>query len=229
MNERILQELQRLVAQNQPIQVLSFYQEFPITSPLILNRFAQGVLQANVQGPGAVCLCWQSQVWLLAAPPLEAVKARVLSFHLPSGRVELDAFSQASSAISRRMVVRVAPPEPLAVDLLDVQKSSPALLTDISMDGAGLMVPVQPPVKIGQNLHLRIHFPQGEVEARAQVNTLTQKGGHLRLSTVFTGPVTPKTALLQYIAARRRQLTVELEQLYQERLKQCADEEAGSL
>lgn len=227
MNERILQELRRLVAQNQPIQVLSFYQEFPITSPLILNHFAQGVLQASVQGPGAVCLCWQSQVWLLADPPLEAVKARVLSFHLPSGRVELDAFSQASSAISRRMVVRVAPPEPLAVDLLDVQKSSPALLTDISMDGAGLMVPVQPPMKIGQNLHLCMHFPQGEVEARARVNTLTKKGDHLRLSTVFTGPVTPKTALLQYIAERRRQITAEIEQLYQERLQQCADEEAG--
>src|SRR5512134_1610508 len=107
----ILLDLQFVMETGQELDILNFFKSFPITCRARVEKIENNQITLHVQPPGSVCLEDQEQTIILSRGLPEAVRARIVSFDLVTGRLKLDDFSYVGAHFGERMIARVQPDE----------------------------------------------------------------------------------------------------------------------
>jgi len=219
LNDRIIFELNRLLQAQKDLELLIFYKGLPFTCKTTLLNLTGEQAMIKVSPPGSVCLEWEPYAWILSGEPLEAIKAHIDSFDITTGLAEISDFSYVGSKFGRRMTVRVVPKEPLEVRIIHGQHKMQGTLVDISMGGAGLVIPGQETaseLKIGDLVELEIMLPEGKAAIDGKVHTCSKsEDGTVRLSVAYTENTRDKGLILKYIANRRVEIVRDLREMYE--------------
>jgi hypothetical protein len=211
----ILQDLQCMMDSNQELEILNFYQSFPITSKASIRTLDRGTATLYVQPPGSVCLATEDQTIILSKDLPEAVRARVISFNILNGMLFVDDFSYAGSHFGERMIARVQPDEEIAVEIeIEGQRYS-GKLADVSLNGIGVYTTSDVSLR-GLDASLTLPFPEGLVTLPGKIlNTNQTPEGQTRLSIGFTRKAQEIDIVTHYIKERRIEILTEIEQMYE--------------
>lgn len=210
----ILTDLQQVVLSNQEVDILNYYQSFPVTCKAKVIGLDRGVMKLQVQPPGSICLEGQDQTILSSSLLPEALRARVLFFDLLTGELQLDDFAYASPHFGERMIARFQPDEETTVDIDLADRQLKGKLADISMNGIGVYAPGAGPQR-GEECLLTLDLAAGPVTLPGKIqNSQPIPGGMTRLSISFTPNAPEINGVMRYIKERRAQIFVEIEEMY---------------
>lgn len=211
----ILTDLQYVMETSQELDILNFYKSFPITCKARVESIAHGSAVLKVQPPGSVCLVSQEQTIVLSRGLPEAVHARIDSFDLASGALQLSDFAYVGAHFGERMIARVQPDETITVTL-QTGEGAPisGTLADLSLSGVGVYVPGEA-FQRGDVVQLNLPLPEGAVSLPGKVLNITEAPGQPpRLSIGFTRNAQEIAVVMRYIKSRRTEILSEIERMY---------------
>ncbi len=213
--EGIFQDLQGMMDSSQELEILNFYQSFPITSKASIRTLDRGTATLYVQPPGSVCLTAEDQTVMISKDLPDAVRARVISFDILTGMLHVDDFSYAGSHFGERMIARVQPDEEIAVEIEIEEQRYSGKLVDVSLNGIGVYTASDVPQR-GLEASLTLPFPEGLVTLPGKIlNTNQTPEGQTRLSIGFTRKAQEIDIVTHYIKERRSEILAEIEQMYE--------------
>jgi hypothetical protein len=215
----ILTDLQYVMETGQELDILNFHKGFPITCKARVDSITPSGVTLKVQPPGSVCLEKQEQTILLSRGLPEAVRARVIEFHLQSGRLVLADFGYVSSNFGERMIARVQPEGVVKVEIHNNDQSCDGDLIDVSLKGVGILIQKQP-FEIGQLIKITLPLPEGRVTLPGKILNINMIGEKQRLSVGFTRNAQEIAVIMRYIKDRKTEILAEIDRMYQESLKQ---------
>jgi hypothetical protein len=224
----IISDLQYVMETSQELDILNFYQSFPITCKASVVSIDRDMVTLKTQPPGSVCLESQEQTVILSRGLPEAVKARVVSFDLVSGTLQLDDFSYVGAHFGERMIARVQPGETINVDIAIEGQDCTGQLADVSLSGIGVFTSSPIPQR-GQMAQLTLPLPEGVITLPGKIlniNELTD--GQLRLSIGFTRNAQEIAVVMRYIKDRRVEILDEIEKMYERSFRE-KQQQAGSV
>lgn len=215
VDDPILSDLQYAMETSQELDILNFHKSFPITCKAVVESIHPDGVQLKVQPPGSVCLVSQESTILLSRGLPEAVRARIVSFDLISARLKLTDFEYVGSHFGERMIARVQPEGQIQVKILINHQVYEGDLIDVSLSGVGV-VSSQGELNKGQVVELRFTLPEGNVSLPGKILNITETQGNFRLSIGFLPDAQEISIIMRYIKDRRKEILVEIEQLYQQ-------------
>lgn len=210
----IITDLQYVMETGQELDILNFYQSFPIPCKARVDMIEQDVVTLRVQPPGSVLLDDQEQTIILSRGLPEAVRARIVGFDLVSGQLKLSDFNYVGSHFGDRMIVRVQPGETIQVLMESEGQRLTGTLIDLSLNGIGVLVDGEGFPR-GQELDVTLPLPEGEVTLPGKILNLSEAPNQQnRLSIGFTRNAQEITVVMRYIKERRTEILSEVEQMY---------------
>ncbi len=213
ITDPILADLGYVMETIQEVDLLHFYQSFPIICKARLLGLQDGKVQMQAQAPGSVCLTWEKQTVVLSNRLLEAVKADIQVFDIKTGVAVLGNFEYVGSRLGERMVARVEPKTPYEVRLDKGGVSLRGKMADISISGIGVYVQT-PNVKKGELFEARLVLPEGEVNIPVMVLEVTPTPESFRLAMKYTVNVLDIGLVMRHIRNRRSEIFNEIQELY---------------
>lgn len=221
----ILSDLQAILETGQELEVLNFYRCFPVTCRARVESIDRGVVAFMVRPPGSVILAGQEHTILLGRALPEAVKAAVVGFDLRSGRLRLRDFAYTGGDFGKRMVARVCPEDPLAVEIDAAGQATAGQLIDISLSGIGVEV-VGAAFARGQAVKVTLPMPAGLVTLPGKVLSLSPVPGQntARLSIGFSRGEPETAVIMHYIKDRRAEILAEIEAMYESARRAWAEQ-----
>lgn len=222
----IISDLHYVMDTSQELDILNFHKSFPITCKARVENIARDIVELRVQPPGSVCLEAQEQTIVLSRGLPEAVKARIVSFDLANGLLQLSDFAYVGSHFGERMIARVQPEDTIQVTLEADGKTSTGTLADVSLSGVGIFTN-DSHFQRGQLLQLTLPLPEGQVTLPGKVLNFgeTTNNQQYRLSIGFTRNAQEIAVVMRYIKDRRTEILSEIEQMYQSRLSQSTEKQ----
>lgn len=217
----ILRDLQYALETNQELDVLNFYQSFPITARARVQAIGHEDVTLRVQPPGSVCLLREEHTLLLSRGLPEAVRARIVAFDLVEGLLRISEFAYVGTHFGDRMIARVQPQEIIPVSVESQGQTFTGTLVDVSLSGVGVFLDREV-LRRGDMLQLTLPLPEGSVTLLGKILNITQKSGEpLRFSIGFTRNAQEITVVMRYIKGRRGEILEEVERMYQQALNQA--------
>lgn len=210
----ILNDLQSVLETSQELEILNFHKSFPVTCKAKVETIDRDVVALRVQPPGSVCLEGQPETIVLSRGLAEAVRARIVSFDLVSGLLELTDFSYVGAHFGERMIARVQPEDVINVAIASDDEAASGKLVDVSLSGIGLLTS-QKGFQRGQLLQLTLPLPEGKVTLPGKILNITEMpGSGFRLSITFTRNAQEIAVIMRYIKDRRTEILAEIEGMY---------------
>ncbi len=213
----IISDLQYVMETNQELDILNFHKGFPVTCKAQVENIERETVSLRVEPPGSVCLESQEHTIVLSRGLPEAVRARIVSFDLPSGTLLLSDFSYVGSHFGERMIARVQPEDTIEVEIDAGEEKITGTLVDVSLSGVGLYTQTAN-FERGQLLMLTLPLPEGKVTMPGKVLNVSEAPlGQTRLSIGFTRNAQEITVVMRYIKERRSEILSEIERMYEEK------------
>lgn len=210
----IIIDLQVLMENDQELDILNFHKSFPITCKAQVEAVERGTVALRVQPPGSVCLKDQETAILLSRGLPEAVRARIISFDIRSGRLLLSDFSFLGANFGERLIARVQPEEAINVEIEAGSRRITGALADVSLNGIGVYVP-EPTFQRGELLLITLPLPEQQITLPGRVvNASTAPDGQTRLAIGFTRKAQEISVVMRYVVERRGEILNEVERLY---------------
>jgi hypothetical protein len=223
--EQIQLEFKRLAEKHQEIELLNFYQGFPITCKASILQINEDAITLKAQARRSACLVINQDSWILCGSPLDAIHATIASFDILNGLVSFTNFSASDTRLGKRMNARVVPRERTDVVIQTSQFSIIEQMADISMSGIGVIFndPLsRMHLEQGEEVLITARLPVGIIHIHGKIQAITHTGDLSRLSIVFIENTPAINLILRYISNRRIEIIDEIEKLYyqfyQERL-----------
>ena len=216
-DEKILSGLMNLMESQHEVELMSFYQSLPLTYRGMITEVGEDQVSLIAQPPDSVCLAWEKKAYILAPEPLELLEAEVLQFDVVSGSVKLQNLRYGGSHLGNRMITRVTPKEPLAVELQSGGMKAAVQLVNLSIQGAGMQLDLSKSalkLQKGQTALATIVLPQANIVAQGRVQALSQEGDMQNFALIFDEQVTAIRPIWQYINQRRMEILQELQDKY---------------
>jgi hypothetical protein len=211
----IISDLQYIMESSQELDILNFYQSFPITCKARVVGINRDIVSLTVQPPGSICLENQEKTIILCKGLPEALEAKVISFDLLNGLLMVSELTYVGSHFGERMIARVQPNEPITVDLEYEGQQIQGFLVDVSFNGVGIIVDGEP-CQRGQLIQLGIPLPENRVSLPGKIlNISITADQKSRLSVGFTRNVQEIGVIIRYIKDRRIEIMDEIERLYE--------------
>lgn len=216
----ILRDLQYALETSQEVDVLNFYQSFPITARARVQAIDHEEVTLRVQPPGSVCLLREEETLLLSRGLPEAVRARIVTFDLLEGLLQLSDFAYVGTHFGDRMIARVQPQETTPIQVEVQGQTFTGTLLDVSLSGVGVYVDSDG-IRRGDLLNLTLPLPEGSVTLPGKILNITQKPGDPpRFSIGFTRNAQEITVVMRYIKGRRGEILEEVQKMYQQAIDQ---------
>jgi len=210
----ILTDLHYVMETSQELDILNFHKSFPITCKARVESIGSDGVTLKVQPPGSVCLESQEQTIVLSRGLPEAVRARIVSFDLLSGKLKLADFGYVGSHFGERMIARVQPDGEVPVEIEAGDLQSTGELIDVSLSGVGILVS-ESNFQRSQLIEITLPLPEGQVSLPGKVLNISESRGKHRLSVGFTRNAQEIAVIMRYIKDRRTEILAEIEQMYQ--------------
>lgn len=221
----IMNDLQYAMKANQELEILNFYKSFPITCRARVTGFDRDTVELLAQPPGSVCLEGQSETILLSKSLVEAVRAQIVDFDLPSGVLRVKDFTYVGPHFGDRKVVRVQPGEDLAVEVETEDRRLTGSLADVSLSGVGLYLETAD-LEREQAVQLNLTLPEGEISLPGKIiNAAPVEEHRVRYSIAFTRNAPEIAVVMRYIRDRRGEIIAEVQRRYAERAAPGRDEQ----
>jgi hypothetical protein len=211
----ILTDLQYVLETSQELDILNFHKSFPITCKARVESVGPDEVTLKVQPPGSVCLESQEQTIVLSRGLPEAVRARIISFDLLTGKLKLADFGYVGSHFGDRMIARVQPDGRVPVDIEIADRKFTGELIDVSLSGVGILVN-DPALQRSQLIQITLPLPEGRVTLPGKVLNISESRGKYRLSVGFTRNAQEIAVIMRYIKDRRTEILAEIERMYQQ-------------
>lgn len=211
----IIADLQYVMETSQELDILNFYEGFPITCKARVETIERDAVILTVEPPGSVCLESQEQTIVLSRGLPEAVRARVVTFDLLNGLLRLSDFTYIGSHFGDRKLARVQPEDTITVELEVDDEKYTGTLVDVSLSGVGVYT--QDTIfQRGQTLRLTLPLPEGKVILPGKIlNTSETPEAPMRLSIGFTRNAQEIAVVMRYIKDRRTEILTEIERMYE--------------
>lgn len=209
----IMLDLQFVMETGQELDILNFFKSFPITCRARVEKIENNLITLLVQPPGSICLEEQDQTIILSRGLPEAVRARIESFDLVQGVLQLSELGYVGSRFGDRMIARVQPENPLQVEIETNDQKISGELVDVSLSGVGVHV-TTPGFQRSQLIHITLPLPEGRVTLPGKILNVIETSGKYRLSIGFTRNAQEIAIIMRYIKDRRAEILAEIERMY---------------
>jgi hypothetical protein len=197
-------------------EILNTYKGIPFVFGAKLQHVESNIACFETTDAASITLESSKHALLLSDGVLEPVEARIVSFQVATGKLDLADFTYASAKVGNRMESRVEPADPLEVELSFNGSHTIGHLLDVSMGGIGVRVAkdLEKVCFPGNDLGLALSFPEGEVRLPGRIRRVSKMPGYLRLAIGFTRNVPEKAIILRYISHRWVEIRTEVQQAY---------------
>ncbi len=215
--ETILFELGRVHMAGRPVELLNSFKGVPILCRSKIESATPGGVVLIAEPPESVCLEWAEHTAILSDMLPDTVSARIKSFDILTGRVELGGLAYMSGRFGERTTVRVEPDSALKVTLEADGDKVEGELVDLSLDGASVQAALQGSeewLKRRTSIRLTVHLPASDVTLSGSVRYVAPVGKIYRLGVGFGAEEPGRAGLLAYIHQRQDETLSEVRQLY---------------
>ena len=222
-NVMILSELRNCLREAKlAFEFINLYKGVPFSCHATLQRVEGEMAEFEVRPPESVLLMRQTNALILNEQNIEPLKARVVSFDIRRGLVQLDGFSYTDTRFGNRTEVHVEPEVLLEVDIIFQGQVFTGQLIDISISGAGVILSGGGVEQLHRGAEVSIHvqLPGGEVTLPARIQSLEQKDGTARLAVRLVENSPGRLAVTTYVTQRRREIYQEVQQMYDLSMKE---------
>lgn len=227
MNTNLAFALRQIMLRSAKLELLNTYRGVPVVYPAIPETIGEATLTVRVAGYEIICLTLEPMTILLSPLLEDPVRASVLTCNVGLGLATLGDFQYTSAQVGDRMVARVAPHDPVTVEVVAGDHTLTGQLADISIVGLGVIVPpaeaihLRPGSPVTVSLTLPIE-PKTALRLAGAVRSIHPDGGlleHNRIGIQFTPQIQPPV-IHQYVRERQGEIARELKVLYAERVSE---------
>ncbi|HLF89849.1 MAG TPA: PilZ domain-containing protein [Anaerolineales bacterium] len=220
MNEMILSSWQRVAAGNHEIDLLSMYKGMPVIHRAKVNFVYEDAVHIHPFTFKSVCLTLSKKIIVLSDLLDEPISADVKTVDLATGTAVLESFSYVSGHLGDRMSPRVEPREPIEIQLESGGRAFTGKVMDLSISGAGAFVSGEGVNKLRSRSIVRFSLPLPDetLHLLGVIRHVRRTTQGSRLGIAFE-PGMNLRSVFTYINQRRAELLEELEEAYQEAVR----------
>ena len=220
-NPQIISDLEFLLNTGREIEFLTIYKGVPFVFPGRIKQINDEEVRIESDNPAIVSLEVDRKPRILGSDYFEPSVAEVVSLGVINGDVRLKNFTHIGTKLGERKIVRVEPDAPVVLKILSEETEIEGQLTDISISGLGMYLPIEtylPILKPGTELRIQFQLPNCTVDLTGIVLSAIKLTEFYRLSIRFTQGGSQKMDIFKYIADRRMEVEIELQELYDSRV-----------
>jgi hypothetical protein len=204
----------------EPVELINNFHGVPVTSQAVITMVGREYAGFSAERCQAVCIAREKRALLRGALFPGVVQARALSVDVEFENVILTDFAPAGARLGSRTTLRVAPKEPLPVEISAAGGSFSAALADLSSGGPGVYtfgarVEGAAGLRTGETVTLEVSLPGEDrpVVLRGLVTSLRRSRGSQahRAGIQVTGDAAAERPLAAYLARREQEIRRELE------------------
>lgn len=209
--EAIMADLHEVANASESVELLNLYKGVPVVSKASFVRFDPQAVTLKTTRPQLVCLERDGRTVVLSDILQVALSAQVAALDAGAQTVTLAQLSITDKNVGDRMTVRVEPLEVIPVNLWAGDQLLAARLTDLSLNGAGLMISGSfPGLKRKMPVRLAFQLPNGPVDSEGIIRYSKQDTASIRVGVDFSENTRIRVMVADYIAARRDEIMSEL-------------------
>lgn len=208
------------------LELMNTYRGVPVICRAKVVSIRDDLVEIESHDPGLVCLVKQKQTKVLGSDYFEPAGGRTDSVDLVNGKAILTHFTYQSTRLGERMIVRVEPKEAIPVQIKNEDQITTVELVDLSLNGMGVRVEggnYNAFLKPGTAVQISMQLPKEEVQLSGNILTAIKTGSAYRLSVRFLPGNPQRVAVFRYLIDRRAEISLELEQEYQQALREAAE------
>ncbi len=226
MNHNLAFALRQVMVRPAKLELLNTYRGVPLVYAATLLAITETTLTIKVNGYEIICLTLEPATTLLSPLLEDPVRANVQTCDLTSGVSTLSNFQYTSAQVGDRMIARVAPHTPLAVELEAGDRTLIGQLADVSIVGLGLTVSAAEAAHLRPNLPVSVALtlpiePATPLRLAGTVRSVKLEGApqnfHNRVGIRFN-PASQPVVIHRYVRERQEEITRELRTLYEQRI-----------
>jgi hypothetical protein len=188
----------------------------PLVYKATLNKIGDHSIQMVVEPPSSVCLSWVSSTIILDSKHSLAINARVESFDIACGVVELSNLVPTERGFGFREMVRIQPDQPIPAKISNEVQTVIGEMLDISLTGIGVRTHSlgDPPFEIGDLIRLAVILMGKNAIPSGTIVSILPEEGTYRLGIRFTLEETIPDLIAQYVTRRRAEIHREIQDAY---------------
>lgn len=208
------------------LELMNTFRGVPFICKAKVISIGDDLVEIETRDPALICLVQQKQTKVLGSDYFEPAVARCAWVDLINGKAALTHFSYQSTRLGERMIVRVEPKEPIPVRIETEDQSTTVELADLSLSGMGVRVEstnYSTSLKPGTTVQASMQLPKEEVRLAGNILTAIKSGSAYRLSVRFLPNSPQRVTVFRYLIDRRGEIAVELQEAYDQALREAAD------
>jgi hypothetical protein len=222
MTDAITVALHRALQAHESVDLLNVYKGMPVVYSATIRAISEAGVQLQTTGYEAVSLVLDGHTTLLTRQLDQALRARLLRADLAHNLITLEQLEFAGSHVGDRMMVRVAPREPIEVKFDCGGQSFSGVVSDLSINGLGVQLPAHAATSVRPRMPAEMAFYLPHPGAttlylKGTVRFVRPGGEHDQVGLMFS-PDTSSQALLRYVRGRQDELLAELKAQYDARV-----------
>lgn len=223
-HQQILDELQTQISLKREFDFMNIYKGVPLVCKGVLIKTDHEAAFFEIKPPDSICLTWNKDTHILDNRMFSGIKAEVQEFDIHTGIAKVGNFNYTERGFGDRAMVRVEPQEPLPAKISWDNYQIEATIVDISLTGFGLQLdhPIEQTPTQNARVSLKFQLLDRDLEIPARVKAVFEADGGYRLATSFEDTSPGYGNIAQYITRRRVDLRQEIQEKYNQALKEQA-------
>ncbi len=211
--EQILYDFKDIANSGGDVDFMNVYKGLPIVNKAHIQTIHHAVITFKVHRQQAACLKHDKNPLILSNALRDAVGGEVTELDTSALTASLTNFEYAGHRIRGRMVLRVAPPEPIQVTIHADDQLFTFNMADISVEGVGVDgSPATWRPKRNSPIEIEFDLPNGHITSSGSVRYVTQELNPSRIGFDFAHGTHVRTQVNEYITQRREEILRELEE-----------------
>ncbi len=205
-------------------ELVNRYKGATLVYKATLIKIGDHSIQMSVEPPSSVCLSWVSSTIIMDSEHSLAIRARVVSFHIETGIVELSDLKPTERGYGYREMVRIQPDQAIPAKISSEIYTIIGEVLDISLMGIGIRTHSlgDPPLKIGDVVHLAVILMGKNASPTGTIVSILPEEGAYRLGIRFALGETIPDLIARYVTRRRAEIHRELQDAYGAAYKDAA-------
>ena len=219
-SKQIIRDLKNKVGFNAEVDFMNMRKGVPVVFKGSIKDFTSDGIIFEVSPPDSICLEWDGQTMILHNFFLSAMQARVRSFDIASGLVELADLTYVDRGFGHRSMVRVEPEEPFEMTIDTGKYQISGVVMDVSLNGFGMQVEKfeSGTVSEGDPITIKTNIVNKNIEIPGKILKIFTDGDHHRFALSFEYDAPGHAAVARYITQRRAEIRQEITDAYQQAL-----------
>ncbi|RLJ70375.1 PilZ domain-containing protein [Hydrogenivirga caldilitoris] len=205
----LLEFLEKLQEERErEIELLTYYKEVPIVCRSKILKLEEDKLRVrtchiNIFKP-------EMEIYLKHRHIPQTVATRIIEVDVPKEELLLEVLTFVELPQERRRYVRVAPKEPIPVEIVKESREIVGRMADVSIGGVGVYLSEMGDLKGGDMVSVKFILPKGRVEAKGQVCYVIPYGEGFRAGIQYSLGIREEEIVSDYVMERQFEILKEL-------------------